>query len=148
MKDAFGGTFMIKVMLIFFVIFISFMAVAINYSKVFRVKNGVINILERNAISNSDELMSNIEDYLSSTGYVYPNNDKISKDCNEQVKEKYGDKTVAYMNLNGVCIIPFGTDSERYYKVSVYLVFDFPLFDIGTVVSVSGETKIIKNAVL
>lgn len=38
MRDAFGGAFMIKVMLIFLGIYIAFMAVALNYAKAFRVK--------------------------------------------------------------------------------------------------------------
>ena len=44
MRDAFGGVFMIKLALIFIIIYVSFMAVAINYAKAFRVKNQVINI--------------------------------------------------------------------------------------------------------
>ena len=38
---------MIKLVLIFIVIYVSFMAVAINYAKAFRVKNEVINIIEQ-----------------------------------------------------------------------------------------------------
>ena len=47
MRDAFGGAFMIKVMLIFLGIYIAFMAVALNYAKAFRVKNQIINIIEQ-----------------------------------------------------------------------------------------------------
>ena len=48
MRESFGGAFMIKLVLVFIVIYITFMAVAIDYAKVFRVKNNVINILEQN----------------------------------------------------------------------------------------------------
>ena len=47
MRDAFGGTFMIKLGLVFLVVYVSFMAVAINYAKAFRVKNQIINIIEQ-----------------------------------------------------------------------------------------------------
>ena len=46
MRDAFGGAFFIKLMLIFFAIYISFIAIALSYTKAFRVKNTIINYIE------------------------------------------------------------------------------------------------------
>ena len=47
MKDAFGGAFILRIMLVFFVVFISFMVIAINFARTFRVTHGVISIIER-----------------------------------------------------------------------------------------------------
>ena len=44
MRDAFGGTFVIKLIIIFIVLYVSFMAVAMQYAKTFRVKNLIINL--------------------------------------------------------------------------------------------------------
>ena len=48
MREAFGGSFTIKLMLIFLAVYVTFIAVALNYAKAFRVKNGVIDIIEQN----------------------------------------------------------------------------------------------------
>ena len=47
MRDAFGGAFSIKLMLIFLILYVSFICVAINYARAFRVKNRIINIIEQ-----------------------------------------------------------------------------------------------------
>ena len=47
MRDAVGGTFMIKLLLIFLAVYTVFIAIAINYAKAFKVKNKVINIIEQ-----------------------------------------------------------------------------------------------------
>ena len=44
MREAFGGAFTIKLMLIFLAIYIAFIAVALNYAKAFRVKNKILRI--------------------------------------------------------------------------------------------------------
>lgn len=56
MRDAFGGTFMIQIFLIFILIYIGFTAVALNYAKAFKVKNAVIDYLENSEISNLENL--------------------------------------------------------------------------------------------
>ena len=46
MRDAVGGSFMIKLIIVFLVLYIIFVAVALNYAKAFRVKNKVLDIIE------------------------------------------------------------------------------------------------------
>ena len=55
MRESFGGAFIINLLLVFIVIFISFMAVTISYAKAFRVKNQVINIVEQNRYSGTGD---------------------------------------------------------------------------------------------
>ena len=47
MRDAFGGTFLIEILMVFVVLFVSFTAVIVNVAKTFRIKNQVINIVEQ-----------------------------------------------------------------------------------------------------
>lgn len=47
MRDAFGGTFMIQLMLVFLIIYVSLLAVGYNYAKAFRTKNAIIDYIER-----------------------------------------------------------------------------------------------------
>lgn len=58
MRDAFGGEFMIRFLLVFIFIYVAFTAVSLNYAKAFRVKNAVIDFVEQNEIKDLDEYFS------------------------------------------------------------------------------------------
>ena len=137
MKDAFGGSFILRLMLIFFVVFICFMTVSITISKTFRIKNNIINMLERADPKQYDSIKNGIDDYLRKSSYNYSNNQNIEDNCKESggLKTELGACIVMYKNFNNV--------KSVYYKVITYVVVDFPLFHLGTVIPISGETKII-----
>lgn len=147
MKDAFGGSFILRIMLTFFVVFICFMTASITISKVFRIKNNVINILERSdpkKLSKTEGTIENIDVYLQKSSYSYANVDNVKNDCIKQNGTLTG---------NGVCIVSYINGSGEsnsienavsvYYKVIAYVVVDFPLFHLGTVIPISGESKVI-----
>ena len=46
MREAVGGALLIKLVMFFIVIYVCFMAIAVNYSITFRVKNQIINLIE------------------------------------------------------------------------------------------------------
>jgi len=50
MRDAFGGAFLIKIFLIFIIVYVGFIAIALNYAKAFKVKDAIVNYLEDNEI--------------------------------------------------------------------------------------------------
>ena len=146
MKDAFGSAFIIKLMLVFMVVFICFMTVAVNFAKVFRVKNTVINILERYSGEESvDEINERIDAYLTKIGYDYSSNTNVTNDCNNQRSNLSGvkDGSHTYSRIQSICVIPLGDDDNTYYKVTAYIVLDFPLFRFGTVMPISGESATI-----
>lgn len=135
MRDAFGGSFMLKIGVIFFVLYISFMAIALNYAKVFRVKNGVIDLLEKNQYNMSEsETEEKIKAYLSSMSYKLSaaNENAVQNDCSAE-KKRYID--------GGVCIEKMGTNENPYYKVTAYIAFDLPLLSSG-IIPVDGETTV------
>lgn len=133
MKDAFGGSFVITIILTFFVIFICFMTVSISFAKTFRVKNGVVNYIEHNKGYTVEE----IDAYLYEVAYSYPKDryPKVLEHCNSQGGN---------LTEHGVCIV--SKNSGSYYKVFAYIVMDFPLFNVGIAIPIGGETKIINNA--
>lgn len=163
MKDAFGGAFIIRIMLVFFVIFISFMTVAINWAKAFRIKSGVISILERGGTStNPDVLSREVKEYLDSINYKYSGDslNRVISDCNSRINEvSRGASIVSYAASFGavvsngggtggydagpICIFPVGEDGDYYYRVTSYYVFTVPLFGISMTVPISGESKTI-----
>lgn len=136
MRESFGGAFIINLLLVFIVIFISFMAVTISYAKAFRVKNQVINIVEQNQYSGTGDsyVEGLINDYLEIVPYYV---DGI--ECG-----------AGSANVRGACIKPMieSADptqpiSEQYYKITTYIQINFPFFDIKLTIPISGETKMI-----
>ena len=76
MRDSFGGTFMIYLLLIFLAVYIAFVAVAFNYARAFKVKDKVMDIIEQNeGIDFEDEggALGEIETYLNNVNYKVNN---------------------------------------------------------------------------
>ena len=140
MIESFGGAFMIKLVLIFIVLYVSFMAVAVNYAKAFRVKNNVINILEQNQFVIGTDNIDIIDDYLKNVPYNLNGNSSISSDCDVSFGSNGSNKV---LTQNGVCITKFGSDTDFYYRVTSYISIEFPFFDIYMTLPINGETKMI-----
>ena len=138
MRESFGGAFIIKLALIFIIIYVSFMAVAINYAKAFRVKNGVINILEQYQYSGvaNDPALEQVHTYLNSVPYHYGDNVNILNHCQNQGGN---------LTEDGACIVTKGSEESRYYRVITYISIDFPFFQLHMIIPISGETKLISN---
>ncbi|MDD3305005.1 MAG: hypothetical protein PHT75_02630, partial [Bacilli bacterium] len=67
MRESVGATFLIKIMVVFIVLYNSMLAIAVNYAMVFRVKNQIINLLEQ--YEGCVGARNNIEAYINSVGY-------------------------------------------------------------------------------
>lgn len=137
MRESFGGAFMIKLVLVFIVVYITFMAVAVEYAKVFRVKNQIINILEQSQyeLGNTD-VEEKIDTYLRNVPYSRPD---VENRCT--VTSENG----VFLD-RGVCIEQFtdNGDISAHFKVTVYIGIDFPFFGINMTLPISGETKTIR----
>ena len=130
MRDAFGGAFSIKLMLIFLILYVSFICVAINYARAFRVKNEIINMIEQNE-GYSEALDTRISSYLSSTGYFVEYNNASTCSQSEYKQPGYCIKTV---NTN-----------PTYYRVETYMLFRLPIINIDFPIRVQGETRRIET---
>ena len=58
MRDAFGGVFMMRLFLVFIVIYVGFTALSLNYAKAYRVKNNVISFIEEKEITDLKSFFS------------------------------------------------------------------------------------------
>ena len=138
MQEAFGGMSLLKMFMIFFVIYVCFIAIALNFAKIYRVKNYVINTLEQGQFSgtmtsaNDLKILQQLDNYFSGVPYRTV--------VTEETCKKYGDNPIVY---NGVCIIPKGDEKARYYKVVVFLQAEFPFLNFNMTIPASGETKVI-----
>lgn len=132
MREAIGGALLIKLVMFFIVIYVCFLAIAINYSITFRVKNQIINLIE--SYEGYDLAEKHIEDYIANVGYYRSSTGTMTLSD--------GDCT------NGYCIeaIPVTRDSVQvgtYYKVTTYVTFDFPIIGQISNFPVSGESRVI-----
>ena len=130
MRDAFGGSFMIRIFLIFILVYILLTAVVLNYAKAYRAKNLVVSYLEENEIydisSMSADEQTEMENYFQSAlvgklGYVTPLN---STDCEGEegeevycfepgIRIKRVERNEDYSNKLGV-----------YYQITTYYRYD------------------------
>ena len=128
MKEAMGGTLLFNLVITFVVIYMAIMALGINYAITFRVKNQIINIIEKN--NSYDDAKDEIAEYLSKVNY-YGGSNSTSINCMN--------------NTNGYCIEQINlTSGGYYYVVTTYVRFDFPIFENLRLLSfmVKGETSI------
>ena len=155
MRDAFGGAFMIKIFLIFIIVYVCFTALALNYAKAFKVKNAIIDYLEDEEIGSiknmSADNLTAMEDYFANEIFGKMNYNVTMKCTNEysyckngiKIEQKSGGKR-------------YGSDTV-YYKVTTKVGWSIPFInkilaindtDEGANVTsgnwtISGETRII-----
>lgn len=147
MRDAVGGTFMIKLLLIFLAVYAIFIAIAINYAKAFRVKNKILDIIEQNEgidpTNNSDRAKIQINEYMNSISYnvINGNSDIVARVNNDCSGYSFIDTT------RGYCIEEKeeGTDAS-YYKVRTFVTINIPLIrNLSFTIPISGETRKIEK---
>ncbi len=158
MKDAIGGTWLMGIVLVFVVLFSSFLAFAVNYSKAFKVKNEIINIIEKNegyTTSNNfgDKDISTqkkILTYLDSIGY---NTTQTDIECPSEYNDLNGNKTKP--QTGNYCVkeiteeynpsLSANDKLKTYYKVTSFVIVEFPFLSGSFKIPISGETKRIYN---
>lgn len=146
MRDAYGGTFMIQLLLIFLAIYVAFIAIALNYAKAFRVKNRIIDIIEQNEgidylDQSTESTLGQINEYLHQASYY------VKLDDNQL----NNDSGTLHCYKEGYCIEEFNAYDGKYYKVYTYMKFDMPFFGIDWFgfdtlnpnfkIAIIGETK-------
>ena len=137
MRDAFGGAFMIKLMLVFLVLYVCFIAIALNYAKAFKAKNGIIDYLERyEGYNTATETLINL--YLDSINYNVP------------ITVNSGGSYINTENgrcfSRGYCIENYNDASGSNYIVTTYMKVTLLGFDslagLSFTVPIRGEVRI------
>lgn len=117
MKDSFGGSIMIYIIIFFLGIYIVFIALTLRYAQSFKLKNKVIDLIEQyNGDVFKDDFTNELTAYLKLNSIV-PDKLDISVVKNNDVKD--------------TC----------YYVVSTYIDWEWPFLGIEGVWDIHGETK-------
>lgn len=146
MRDAFGGTYMMTFMIVFIVVFVSVFAIALNYSKTYRVKNKIIDYIEQN--EGFDQNVANeIEKYLGSVAYQVKS---ISSEGSiNSLEPGKGSAKETYCSGDwGYCITKTqdSNSNQCYYLVETYVIFDLPVIlgrENAITIPVRGETRVV-----
>lgn len=144
MREAVGSTYLFQIVIVFIFFFAAFLAVAINYSQAFQIKNQVVNALEQAEGYNATS-KERIKTIKASNGYF--------RDVNQaQCRANLGADAIVPTDsdtgapLNGICILRHDNgDGKAYYTVQTYVWFDLPIIGNFITIPVNGETKLIVN---
>lgn len=148
MREAIGASWIMIIVLTFIALFSGYLALSINYSKAFRIKDGIVDRLEKHSGPNTDSiediynLMKEINynsmgscDLLKNedgVDFIGVNKNMVTK------KPTHGTYNYCISKVNA--FNPSGQMTSAYYKVVVFFSLSFPVFDELLSFHVSGET--------
>ena len=134
MREAIGGGWIFTLVIIFVVIFSGYLAISVNYSKAFKIKNRIVSIIEEQE-GMSAKAEDEIENYLSGMGYMVYG--RCAGDETGFPKESYNSKYLYCVSKKEV-----GTDVNKktYYYIRLFFRFDLPVLENILTFSVKGET--------
>ena len=105
MRETIGSTWIYQLVILFILIFVSFLILALTYSKSFKTKNEVLNIIEKYEGVNKDSVAI-INNYLTTSGY------KTMGGCPDDHDGAYW---IASNNLEATSLVKAKTNEKYYY---------------------------------
>lgn len=153
MRESIGATWILGIVLTFIALFSGYLAFSVNYSKAFRVKDGIVDRIEKHsgfnqeAIEDINDLMKEINyssegncstfftdselPYIGVTDNVRSN--PITDGAYDNSEYNYCVQRIDSFNSNG-------TLSASYYKVYVFFSLSLPILNSSSTFNISGET--------
>ncbi len=142
MREALGNSLVMGMIASIIGVIMIFFVGSISYSKAYKVKNKIVNIIEENNGWN-DSLKDEIDSYLKEVGYQVGAG-AGNKECvtNGKANETivYGANITTTAGYN-YCVIKHTYGNDNYYKVITYMHFEFPVIGSAVEFPVKGETK-------
>lgn len=150
MREAIGGTWLLGFVMLFIVLFSAYLAVSINYTKAFKVKNQIINIIEENEgftpstnvlnktdreLQDSNKTEDKVYYYIKDIGYATNKFDNQTDICPSGNPDD--------LRAGGYCVRKVCTPQGAYYKVTSFIKIELPLMWKTLTIPINGETKVI-----
>ena len=141
MKDAVGSSLLLNIVVIFTAVIILLFSGIISYSKAYKIKNRIVEIIERYE-KYDNTTISAIEDELKKVGYTIATKDQIDAKCTKP-NNLTGAKKSGYL----YCVYEkdnvSSTKNGKAYEVVTFVRFDFPVIGQMLEFPVQGETKVL-----
>lgn len=159
MKEAIGGTWIYGIVLVFIVVFATFVSVSTNYSRCFRIKDEIVLVIEHYKGVN-DQSVEAIEKYLN--GIAYHSTGECPDDGGDwkglnlkgDVQNGYGagkpnycvqkHELVKRTSNTTVADGPIGHPERAYYSVAVFFKLDWPILRTLFTITITGETSVVQ----
>lgn len=141
MKAATGNALLMNIIIVFLVVVLGVLVTSITYTKAFRVKNRIVEVIENydgDFNNHVDQIKSDITTSLSNVGYRL----KGTSTCKTIDKNGKPLPTPIEGNDYYYCIYPYKTGRGFYYKVVTYMYLDLPVINQVLNIPVYGETKV------
>ena len=161
MKGAIGNAFILNMVITFMLIFFSLLIGSMAYSKAYKTKNYLLNLVDKydsrkddfdyfmfRGAPQADDWDKEVNEYLGRIGYII--NNKSTSTCPDKSKYNYkyergnenGYDYCVYVRFDIEAQDNNPTILERYnYMVLVYMKFDFPIIGEFIKLPITGETK-------
>ncbi len=149
MREVTSSTWTFSLIITFMFLFSAFLALSITYSKVFKLKNEVLTILEKyeGLTSESHEIINNLllTSNYKTTGHckdvLYAEDDLNSNP--QYIKKSEANKKYYYCLESSKTSNPNIKD-KVYYDIKLFFKFNLPIFGELTSFDINGRTKLIK----
>ena len=151
MREAIGSYFLTGIVITFIVLFTGYLCLSINMNKSYKVKNEIINIIQkRNGLD--EEALIEIQNYMSSVGY------RTEGNCDSGDDNNWRGANVSGSTLNDTrgafCVRTIKSEEYRdsdyskeqfpesvYYQVKVFFAIDLPIVRNLFTFTTMGSTK-------
>lgn len=152
MRESFGASFVVGAVIFFVAIFIFFFVAGISYTKAFKIKNRIIDIIEEKGCFDEKNCTAKaeIDAILQETGYRMkpgkPECDSIDR-INNIVHNPNVQAEVLTDEFNSYryCVYKVSSARGNYYGAAAFMYFDMPL-GFGTLeFPIYGESKVIEE---
>lgn len=142
MKEAFGTAYVVNFVIIFVILFIFFFVAGMSYTKAFKIKNRIVDIIEENECYSEDatcESKGQIDDILKEAGYRVTNS---RPNCKTIQGAEGAELLTTTTNTFNYCVYKFRTSKGSYYKAAAFMYYEIPVIGVHMQFPVYGETKV------
>lgn len=153
MREAIGGAWLLSITVGLIALFTSYLAFSVNYSKAFKVKDAIVERIEKYEGFDryNDKEMKEINEYLNKIGY------NTKGRCNSAIGFTSDTEFIGVdgsnvrkndmTNRHVYCVervaknVELGDYSSSYYKVTVFYGLSLGFIDLNSIFFLTGETK-------
>lgn len=149
MREAIGAAWIMGIVVAFIALFSGYLAFSVNYSKAFKVKDGIVDRIEKHNGPNQ-EAIDDIAQMMSEVGYSSTGkcsnffNDNtlsfIGVTKNYVTPAPYDDDKFNYCIQKVESLNQDGQLSSAYYSVYVFFSLSIPIVNEMSLFNISGET--------
>lgn len=153
MRQAIGSTWLMQLVIIFMLIFVAFLALSINYTKAFKTKNELVNMIEeREGIGSGEETgaLMLINNYLNYNNYSKKGRCETDeygvRDLNSATLEAVEDGNKYYYCVKKISSSTDTLPDRARYQIRIFFNFSLPVLGDIFTFSVEGTTIDINRA--